>query len=92
MAFRLAERFRAVAAIDAPPAGPLPETDPLEHKAFFVAKAGQSRFAAEVEQSIVRLREKKHPVTVKDLGGPSRDLDAAELAELARWIDALDRI
>jgi hypothetical protein len=34
----------------------------------------------------------KYPVTVKDLGKESRNLNADELAELMRWIDTLDRI
>jgi hypothetical protein len=32
------------------------------------------------------------PVTQKDLGKDPRDLTPEELAELARWIDMLDRI
>jgi hypothetical protein len=34
----------------------------------------------------------KYPVTIKELGPDSRDLAPEELAELARWIDSLDRI
>ena len=34
----------------------------------------------------------KIPVTVKNLGDVPRYLNAEELAELARWIDTLDRI
>jgi len=34
----------------------------------------------------------KVPVTLKDLGEQPRYLNADELAELARWIDMLDRI
>ena len=39
-----------------------------------------------------RLRTEKYPVTLKDLGPAPRPLSADELAELARWIDSLDRI
>ncbi len=38
------------------------------------------------------LREKKFPVTEKDLGKKPRDLNDDELSELVRWIDTLDRI
>ena len=37
-------------------------------------------------------RQEKIPVTVKNLGEASRELNADELAELVRWIDMLDRM
>ncbi len=38
------------------------------------------------------MRSDEIPVVVKNLGATPRYLNAAELAELARWIDTLDRI
>ena len=38
------------------------------------------------------LRDMKYPVTVKVQSGKPRPLNADEIAELARWIDTLDRI
>jgi hypothetical protein len=50
-----------------------------------------SRLAERVKQTIEKFREMKYPITVKDVASP-RELDAGEIAELVRWIDALDRI
>jgi hypothetical protein len=41
---------------------------------------------------VSQLRKLRYPVTAKDLGPEPRDLSADEVAELARWIDTLDRI
>jgi serine protease Do len=69
-----------------------PENEPTHRLALFVAKTKKSRVADRVDQAIGRLREMKYPVTVRTLGDDPRDLDENELAELARWIDALDKI
>jgi hypothetical protein len=44
-----------------------------------------------IEAGIQRLKSSKVPLVTKPLDN-DRDLNAAELEELARWIDALDRI
>jgi len=61
-------------------------------RAFYVAASQKSAGAGQLKGAIARLRAMKYPVTVKDLGPDPRDLAPDELAELARWIDALDRI
>ncbi|MGA2064700.1 MAG: PDZ domain-containing protein [Thermoguttaceae bacterium] len=91
-AFHSRDFFRAAVAIDAVAMFPPPESDPEHRLALYVATAKKSPMAAAVAQSIVRLRAAKLPVTEKDLGDAPRDLNPAELAELARWIDMLDRI
>jgi len=91
-AFRNRELVRALAMIDAPLAGPPPENEPLKRLIVYVAKAADSAKAKLIERSITALREKKFPVTEKDLGKKPRDLNDDELSELVRWIDTLDRI
>ncbi|MCR4413427.1 MAG: PDZ domain-containing protein [Thermoguttaceae bacterium] len=95
MAFFLAtadrETFRGIAAVEAAAPGNFPENEPAYRLAVFLARATKSRAARAIQETIARLREAKYPVTVKDLGPEPRALAPEELAELARWIDALDR-
>ncbi len=86
------ETFRGVAAIDAAAPGRLPENEPAHRLAVYLARAAKSRSAGAIKETISRLREAKYPVTVKDLGPEPRALVPEESAELARWIDTLDRI
>jgi len=83
---------RAVALVDAPIVGRPPENEPLRRLAVYSAVAKDSPRAAAVKRSIGLLRERKIPVTEKDLGKVPRPLSDDELSELARWIDMLDRI
>jgi serine protease Do len=93
-AFANRELSLAVIAIDAPlpPGAAIPPADPVFRHAFFLAGAKQSPSAAEVKSTVEKLRAARYPVTVKELGETSRPLSADERSELARWIDALDRI
>jgi serine protease Do len=91
-AFRNREMIRAVAAVDALPLGRPPDNDPLHRLAVYTTTAKKSGNAGRLEQALERLREMKIPVAVKDLGQQPRYLTADELAELACWIDMLDRI
>jgi poly(3-hydroxybutyrate) depolymerase len=93
-AFGNREFSAGVIAIDAPipPGTQIPATDPVQRQAFFLANAKKSAAAAQVQASVEKLRALKFPVTLKDLGEDSRPLSADENAELARWLDALDRI
>ena len=92
--FNHANRIRAVVAVDAaPPARTvLPENDPLTRLAFFVATAEKSPAAAGAKAAVRRLQAGLYPVVVKSLGDQPRDLTDAEIAELGRWLDSLDRI
>jgi serine protease Do len=88
------DRIRAIAAIDAaPPARTrLPDNDPVNRLAFFLATAEKSAAAAAIKGVIARLEAARFPVTIVRLGEQPRDLTADELSQLFRWVDSLDRI
>jgi hypothetical protein len=94
VAFRLRDIVGGLVAVDAAMSSLLrpPDADPVRPLSFFVASADQSRVAARIKSSIDTLREMKHAVTVRSLGEAPRGLNQTELQELARWIDALDRM
>ena len=85
---------RAVAVVDAPLPRQTqpPEADPVHPLAFYTTLATKSETSTAVEAGIKRLREMKYPVTVKTVGEQARYLTDAELAELVRWFDSLDRL
>ena len=87
-------QVRAVVAVDAaPPARTaLPENDPLTRLAFFLATAEKSPAAAGAKAVTQRVQTALYPVLVKSLGDQSRDLTDAEIADLVRWLDSLDRL
>jgi serine protease Do len=91
-AFHNRDVIRAVAVVEATPMGPAPENDPPHRLAVYVATAGKSPLAAGVQASVKTMREMKIPVVVKSLSATPRYLSVAELGELVRWIDTLDRI
>jgi poly(3-hydroxybutyrate) depolymerase len=91
-AIRNFDDIRAWAAVDAPPAAPLPELDPAHRFAVYMATAKKSRQAKAVEATLKNIREQGIPLTVKKLGDNPRPLTPADLEELARWIDMLDRM
>ena len=91
-AFRSREVVRAVAGIDGATILPPPETEPEHRLAVYAAVAKKSPQAPMIAMALRQLREMKIPATQKDLGEEPRDLTPDELAELARWIDMLDRI
>ena len=91
-AFRSREVFRAAAAIDAGSMLSPPEIDPGHRLAIYLGTAKGSQQAQLVKLTIARLKAAKVPVTEKDLGKDARDLTPAEIGELVRWIDMLDRI
>lgn len=92
VAFVHPDLVRGVAAIDAPLAGRVAETDPAQPLLIYTTAARHGKSAAAIAAGIERLRKLKFPLTVRDLGDSGRDLSADELAELARWIDTLDRL
>lgn len=86
------ETVRAVVAVEALLRGRPPENDPLSRLAVYAACSGKSPVARSMESAVATLRGMKIPVAMKNLGDVPRDLNADELAEVARWIDTLDRI
>lgn len=94
VAFANEEIVRGVATVDSalPARAAPPDSDPVQRMAFFIATAKASELSDRIDAGIKRLREKKLPVTVKDLGDEPRPLSDEERGELARWVDSLDRI
>jgi serine protease Do len=92
LAFQNRDVFRAVAAIDAPVFGKPVENDPAQPLMFYTASTQDSQFAEQIQAGIAQLKELKYSVAVKDLGTKGRDLNIEEIAELARWLDTLDRL
>ena len=92
--FEHVDRIRAIAAVDSapPPRAKIPDSDPINTLAFYLGTAEKSPTAAGIKALVAKLQAAKLPVTQKSLGEQPRDLSADELAELARWIDTLDRI
>jgi hypothetical protein len=92
--FEHVDRIRAIVATGAvPPARTqIPDADPINRLAFYLPKAEKSPAAAAQKALVEKLRAAKFPVTEKAIGDQPRELTADELAELARWIDTLDRI
>jgi serine protease Do len=92
VAFRSREIIRAMAVVDAPLTVIPQENDPQYRFAVYIATSGKSPAAKSIEKIITMLRDINIPLTVKKLGDEPRYLNTEELAELARWIDMLDRI
>ncbi len=78
--------------IDAGTVLPPPEIDPDHRLAVYLGTVKSSQQAPLIKMTLDRLAAARVPVTKKDLGRDPRDLTPAEVAELARWIDMLDRI
>lgn len=83
--------IRGVVVVDAPlpPRAPI-ENDPV-NRLFVYSFATKSQTAPSVEASHKRMTAGKVPLTTRALA-EDRDLNAAELEDVARWIDSLDRI
>jgi hypothetical protein len=92
VAYNLRDVVRGVAAVDAAPAGQPPEHDPGYPLAFLITTADKGGNPQQLEAAIKRLRDMKYPVTEVPQGETPRDLNAAELQLLVRWLDTLDRI
>ncbi len=88
------DRVRAVAPIDAalPLRVRMPPNDPLQRLAVHIAFARNSMLADRLRQEAERLGEMKYPVLVRELDEDQWQLNAEQTAELARWIDSLDRL
>ncbi len=96
MAFAANQRelVRAVALVDGPVlSSKPPENDPLHPLAFLITSAKEGRAKPEqLEQVAKVVRDMKYPVTMIDQGEAGRHLNDAELNQLVRWVDSLDRI
>ncbi len=98
MAYYVAFLHRDVARGVAPVGAPLPNrlgkpaTDPVQPLALFSVSSEQSDLADRIAAGHELLETLAFPVLTRLLPGEERYLNDQELAELARWIDALDRI
>jgi len=92
IAIRNRETIRALAVVDALLAVLPQENDPQYRFEVYIATSGKSPTGRSLEKALDKLRELKIPLTVKKLGDDSRYLNSEELAELARWIDMLDKL
>lgn len=92
LGFQHRDLFRGVAALDGPFAARPIENDPSERLAFYIALAKTSPHANVSSKAVELLRGLNYPVTTRDLGESSRDLNESEQNELCRWIDSLDKL
>lgn len=93
LAFANRDTFSGVAVVNAPlpGTGKIADNEPGKRLSVFAGVCTKARFAERIEASLNTMREAEYPVTVKELGDEPRYLQADELTELVRWIDALDR-
>jgi serine protease Do len=93
LAFANRGTFTGVAVVDAPlpGIGQIADNEPGKRLSVFAGVCTKARFAERIEASLNAMRAAEYPVTVKELGDEPRYLQADELTELVRWIDALDR-
>jgi len=92
VALKNPDAVAALAAVEAPLLGRPPENESDRRLAIYLAWAEKSPRASGLKTWVDRLRKMAIPATTKRLGPEPRALDDAELAELVRWIDMLDRI
>jgi serine protease Do len=87
------EQVRAIAAFGAalPAMASWPPADPVLRLAAYVGIVDKEPLKKQMQATIDRLRGEKYPVTVASLGPGAHPLTADQLADLARWIDSLDR-
>ncbi len=93
IAWRNRELIRGVAVVNAPlpRKRSVPPNDPVHRLAVYSAKGAQAVSLTRIDLGVSKLREARYPVTVVNLSDETHYLNADELADLARWIDALDR-
>jgi serine protease Do len=87
LAFESRSLVRGVAPVHGPLAGEPPENDP-EHRLDFYLFVDKQPAGG---RAIKLLRELKYAVSVRQTDA-SRYLDEAELGDLVRWLDSLDKI
>lgn len=88
------ETFRAVIAVESPLPGRLnlPPNEPAKRTWFYLAHSEKSPQKAALAATAKRLEEAKYPLVQRDTGAKVRDLSPADVSDLGRWLDALDRL
>ena len=86
------ERIRAAALVNSPSLGGAFEADPAEPFELYVAVSDDLPAKARLKAAVANLQKQFLPVIDRSLPAKAEYLDDEALAELARWIDTLDRI
>jgi serine protease Do len=68
-----------------------PANEPSQRVAIFSVMPAAKDVAAQVAQGLEKLSEAGYPVTTVTVAGANSKFSDAQLEELARWIDTLDR-
>ncbi len=93
LGFQARDVIHGVATTGAVLSGPVADSVPNQRLSFFVVTGGKDPLAKDIAETKTKLTEKKLPVVFRDIPDMgSQYLDADTLAELARWIDSLDRL
>jgi serine protease Do len=94
LAFRQRDLIRGVASVEAVPPSRLqiPANDPLQRLAFYCAGSESFFGRSAVTDAVKVIEDAGYPVTRRPVAGRPSPLDDAQLAEVLRWIDTLDRI
>jgi predicted esterase len=93
LGFQNRDLIHGVATTGAVLVGQVPDSVPNQRLSFFVIAGGKDPIAKSIAETRTKLTDKKLPVVyreIPDMG--SQYLDTDTLAELARWIDSLDRL
>jgi len=92
-AYRQPELIDGLALIDSKPLGQVPENSPERSLSIYCLVRGKSLDAARWPQSIEALRKQGYPSVLSASDDAESPYPAAEQnAELARWVDCLDRL
>lgn len=93
LGFQNRDLIHGVATTGAILNGPVPDSVPNQRLSFFVVAGGKDPIARAIAETKTKLLGKKLAVVYRELPDMgSQYLDADTLAELARWIDSLDRL
>lgn len=93
LAFKYRELFRGVAMASQPLLMPLPENEPDFRQQFYLVCGADDPLLEPVKVSAEAIKRAKYPVVLTTIPGMAHKYPSdAELDEVARWIDCLDRI
>lgn len=92
IAAQFPERVRAAVLVNSPTLGGAFEADPAEPFSLYIATSEQLPSEARIKSVVANLRKQFLPIVLRSLPKSAEYLDDAQLAELLRWIDVLDRI
>ena len=85
---------RAIIPIDAviPARTPVRANDPIERLAVYSITPATSRLKAAITAGLKRLANAKYPVHDRSIANPDGTIEEAQIQEMLRWLDTLDRI